>query len=53
MEKILTKAPARGFEGAENQKGGRNKPVEFEKHVDEIFGMGSFVDNTTKKVKHN
>ena len=41
------KKPARGFEGAE-KAGKRNKPVEFERHTDELFGMDDLI---TKKVK--
>jgi hypothetical protein len=45
IEKVLTKAPKRGFEGAE--KGStRSKPVEFEKHIDDdSFAMGSFISD--------
>jgi len=32
VEKALSRAPNKGFEGAE-KKAGRTKPVEFEKHV--------------------
>ena len=32
VNKMLSKAPNKGFEGAE-YKGSRNTPVEFEKHV--------------------
>lgn len=38
-----------GFEGAMQTKSGRNRPVEFEKQDDDIFGMDQFVDK--KKVK--
>lgn len=41
------KKPARGFEGAD-KAGKRNKPVEFERHSDELFGMDDLI---TKKVK--
>lgn len=32
----------------QNKEGGRNEPIKFEKHKDDIFGLDSFV---TKKVK--
>jgi hypothetical protein len=45
IEKVLTKAPKRGFEGAEKGTA-RSKPVEFEKHVDDdSFAMGSFISD--------
>lgn len=40
IEKMLTRAPNRGFEGAGDKKSARNKPVEFEKHVIRINLFG-------------
>lgn len=48
LEKIMSKAPDRGFEGAE-KKGPRSKPVEFEKHEEDLFALGSFVGDEGKK----
>ncbi len=44
VEKMLTKEPNRGFEGALQQKQGRNKPVEFEKNVNFIFIILLFLE---------
>jgi len=48
VEKMLNRAPNRGFEGAAaaDKKSARTKPVEFEKHADDTFDLGSFI---TKK----
>jgi len=48
VEKMLNRAPNRGFEGAAaaDKKSSRTKPVEFEKHADDTFDLGSFI---TKK----
>lgn len=35
---------------ADVSKGGRGKPVEFERHDDSMFGMDNFVDKAEKKV---
>jgi len=44
VEKMLTRAPARGFDGATaEKKTSRNKPVEFEKH-DDNFNLDNFVN---------
>lgn len=59
LERIMNKAPERGFEGAE-RKGPRSKPVEFEKHVssllsglilkeEDLFALGSFIGDEGKK----
>jgi len=51
VNKMLSSSgPNRGFEGAAEHKGTRNKPVEFEKHDDDIFGLDSFLE-PSKKVK--
>jgi SNW domain-containing protein 1 len=52
LEKVLSRQPHRGFEGAE-RKGARTKPVEFEKQNDDMFGLDSFVSGgePTKKLK--
>jgi len=47
VEKMLNRAPNRGFDGAAaDKKSSRTKPVEFEKHADDTFDLGSFI---TKK----
>ena len=52
--KVVRKVvPKRGFEGADYSSTLKAKPVQFEKHEDEIFGMGAFVDNVKKQVKKN
>jgi SNW domain-containing protein 1 len=48
MEKMLTRQPNRGFEGAE-KKGSRNRPVEFEKHDDDLFNLDQFLPEGGKK----
>jgi len=52
LEKVLSRQPHRGFEGAE-KKAARTKPVEFEKKGDDMFGLDSFVTGgePTKKLK--
>jgi SNW domain-containing protein 1 len=52
VDKVLSRAPHRGFEGAE-KKAARTKPVEFEKQGDDMFGLDSFVTGgePTKKLK--
>lgn len=49
VEKMLNRAPNRGFEGAAgDKKSSRTKPVEFERHADETFDLGSFIDPRKK-----
>jgi len=48
VEKMLNRAPNRGFEGAE-KKAARSKPVEFEKHTDDSFNLDSFISDGKKK----
>jgi len=54
VETGTTKAPQRGFDGAE-KKAARTKPVEFEKHDEEdLFGLGKFIgDGGSKKMKYD
>jgi SNW domain-containing protein 1 len=49
IEKMLTRAPNRGFEGAGDKKSARNKPVEFEKHDDETFNLDNFINDGRRK----
>jgi SNW domain-containing protein 1 len=50
VEKMLNRAPNRGFEGAAaDKKTSRTKPVEFEKHADDTFDLGSFITDSKKK----
>lgn len=50
VEKMLNRAPNRGFEGAAaDKKSSRTKPVEFEKHSDDTFDLGSFINDGKKK----
>ena len=44
VERILSRNPARGFEGAEKRAEPRTKPVEFEKHVNIICFWIEFSD---------
>lgn len=48
LEKMLTRQPNKGFEGAE-KKSSRNKPVEFEKHTDDTFNLDMFVNDGRRK----
>jgi SNW domain-containing protein 1 len=48
VEKMLTRQPNRGFEGAE-KKASRTRPVEFEKHDDDLFGLDKFLPEGGKK----
>lgn len=50
IERVLSRKVGKGFDGAENKLGSRNRPVEFEKHSDDLFGMSGFIDGS-KKVK--
>jgi SNW domain-containing protein 1 len=55
LESAITRAPQRGFEGAE-KKAARTKPVEFEKHEEEdMFNLGSFIGEggNKKKMKYD
>jgi len=46
VEKMLTRAPNRGFEGADKKAGSRSRPVEFEKHDDDnTFNLDSFIND--------
>jgi SNW domain-containing protein 1 len=50
VEKMLNRAPNKGFEGAAaDKKSSRTKPVEFEKHADDSFDLGSFITDSKKK----
>lgn len=45
VERVLQVGKRKGFEGTtENKKGSRTRPVEFENHGDNYFGLGSFDD---------
>jgi SNW domain-containing protein 1 len=50
LEKMLTRQPNRGFEGADKDKKGptRNRPVEFERH-EEDFNLDQFINEGGKK----
>jgi SNW domain-containing protein 1 len=50
VEKMLTRAPNRGFEGAEKEKktSSRNRPVEFERHQDDTFNLDNFINDKKK-----
>jgi SNW domain-containing protein 1 len=46
VEKMLSRAPGKGFEGAAaDKKSSRSKPVEFEKHNDDMFNLDSFISD--------
>lgn len=51
MQQVLRKRPQRGFEGADDKAGTRNRPVEFERGEagDDYFGMQGFVSQKKKK----
>jgi len=49
VEKMLNRAPNRGFEGAADKKSARTKPVEFEKHADDTFSLDAFINDGRKK----
>lgn len=51
MHQMLRKRPTKGFEGADERAGTRNRPVEFERGEagDDYFGMQGFVSQKKKK----
>lgn len=53
MHQMLRKRTNKGFEGADNKAGTRNRPVEFERGEagDDYFGMQGFVSQKQKKTE--
>lgn len=51
MQQVLRKRPQKGFEGADDKAGTRNRPVEFERGEagDDYFGMQGFISQKKKK----
>ena len=53
MQQVLRKRPQRGFDGADDKAGTRNRPVEFERGEagDDYFGMQGFISQKKKKAE--
>lgn len=48
IDKVYSKEPHKGFQGAE-RGGPRSKPIAFERHDDDIFGLDSFMEPKKKQ----
>jgi SNW domain-containing protein 1 len=53
MQQVLRKRPQKGFDGADDKAGTRNRPVEFERGEagDDYFGMQGFISQKKKKAE--